>query len=123
MVKSETPDPKHFQGYGNNASMMFSMTWNNDQAMYNDFVEHAAGYWVQEDYNNNPTACGFLIVSYAHDYYTGKGDGHEGKNFFSEIDPDEWDDINCLTVGEEIRDAIKNHGRYAHLLEPVPDQN
>lgn len=123
MVKSETPDPKHLQGYANEPTLMFSMTWNNDQTIYNDFVEHAAGYWIQERFSEHPEACGELIVTYARDWYTGAGDGHEGKNFFPDVNGAQWDEIDRKTVGEEIAEAMTNHGKYAHLLEPVPDNN
>ena len=108
-------DNKHYQGYTNWESFEFSVTWNNDEGMYDDFVEKAAGGWLE--HKGDPVEIGRVIVGYAREHYTGAGEGANDW-YFKGLETDaEWEAIDLVEVGNEVRTAMECHGRYAHLLE------
>lgn len=109
-------DNKHFQGYSNWASFSFSVVWSNDEDMYNDFVEKAAGGYLEHKWDH--TEMGRTVVEYAREHYTGRNPEASTENRFPDLVTDEeWGEIDLAEVGEELREAITAHGRYAHLLD------
>lgn len=107
-------DSKHFQGYSNWASYSFSVVWSNDEDMYLDFIEKGAGVW--EQCKGNPTEVGRAVVTYARDHYTGNNE-EVGENRFPDLETDaEWEEIDLEEVGDEIREAAAQEGKYADLF-------
>lgn len=106
---------KHFQGYDNFESFMFSVVWTNDGPMQSDILNKAAGGWLE--HKGDPDEIGRVVVEYVREHYTGNNPEAARETRFPDLTTDaEWDAVGRREVGEEVLELLKGEPAFAYLF-------